>query len=89
MPPTYTKSVRQKAIAYAIKSIRIQSGIKRQFVAQSLDLSVSAIDKIEQGKVPLRLLDAMIFCELSGINLSTLEEAYNRELSKITPPPRG
>ena len=87
MPPTYSKSVRQKALANAIKSVRIQCQLRRQYVAEKLKLSVSAIDKIEQGKVAIRPLDAMMICEISGTNLSTLEELYNLELSKLTPAP--
>ena len=44
--------------------MRLEQKFRREFVAARLGMSKSAIDKIEQGKLPVRVSDLFQYCKL-------------------------
>ena len=54
----------QCSCAKVWKSMRLAQKFRREFVAARLGMSKSAIDKIEQGKLPVRVSDLFQYCKL-------------------------
>jgi len=72
----------QLAFAKTLKKIRHQSNLKREYLASELKVSLSKIDKMEQGNVSIKLSDVHLICQAMKIQmcdfLSCYEEEYNK-----------
>jgi transcriptional regulator with XRE-family HTH domain len=56
----------KKATAVIWKQLRLESRLKRQYIADQLGMSKSTIDKIEQGAHHVRFADVLRYCQLVG-----------------------
>lgn len=61
------KKLHRECAAATLKHFRRKHLLKRSYIAQLLQVSTSTIDKIEQGKICLRLTDTIELCAALGI----------------------
>jgi len=70
------------ALANALRFLRLKYNVKRQWLANALEISVPSYEKIEQGMIRARFTDVVTICEELGAGLDELMEHYQRELKK-------
>jgi transcriptional regulator with XRE-family HTH domain len=68
------------AISKIWRRVRISKQVSRVFVAESLGVSKSTIDKIEQGVYHIRLTDMVRFCEAIDYNPVEFMQQVVKEL---------
>jgi transcriptional regulator with XRE-family HTH domain len=85
MYQTNNRIIEQKALAKVICNIRKTNHLKREYLAELLNLSVGSIDKIEQGKTHLRFTDVMRLCDGLRISIIVVADAYKQALIDLSP----
>jgi transcriptional regulator with XRE-family HTH domain len=58
-----------KLIGAQLQRLRKFKGIKQDYVAQELKVSLSYVSKIENGKTPIYLLTFVNYCSIVGISM--------------------
>ena len=76
------------ALAKSITYFRRRKNMKRQYIASQLGMSVAAIDKMEQAITHPNYGQVYLLCNALNITMAEFATVFERELEKITPPPR-
>jgi transcriptional regulator with XRE-family HTH domain len=89
MPINTLHKNQRLAFARTLTKLRVDQGLKREYLAGKLGLSCASIDKLEQGVTIPRFADVVILCKALEIDFEAFVRLYERELLKLSPPPRG
>ena len=64
-----------------IRKIRLKKGIIQQFIADSIGISQSKFNRIENGKADILLNDLLEICQILRINYIELLQSYHANQS--------
>ena len=76
-----TKSAYEKAVANAMKELRLRRGYKREYLSNSIGISVALYSKLDQGKVQVKYWHVSQFCAAMGINLLDFEMELTAQMA--------
>lgn len=85
----YPKTIRKdhrKPLSRALMLLRKRKDFRRDYLAKKIGLSLSSMDKMEQGVTYLRFIDVFILCKALGVDLHELGVLFERELENVTLP---
>lgn len=76
----------RKALSRTLAILRKRQEVRREYLANKLGLSLSSMDKLEQGVTYLRFTDVYILCKALGVEIKDLIVLYEMELEKVSSP---
>lgn len=85
----HPKTIRQnhrKPLSRTIMLLRKREDLKRDYLAKKIGLSLSSMDKMEQGVTYLRFIDVYMLCKTLGVDLQELSVLFEKELENVTLP---
>jgi transcriptional regulator with XRE-family HTH domain len=65
------------------RRVRVQKGYSQQFMADTLEISQSKFNRIENGRSDILLNDLLEICQLLKINYIELLQSYQSGKDKI------
>lgn len=83
MHPKSIRKDHRKPLSRALMLLRKRKDFRRDYLAIKIGLSLSSMDKIEQGVTYLRFIDVYMLCKTLGVDLHELGVLFELELEKL------
>jgi transcriptional regulator with XRE-family HTH domain len=84
MHPKTIRKDHRKPLSRALMLLRKRKDFRRDYLAIKIGISLSSMDKIEQGVTYLRFIDVYMLCKALGVDLHELSVLFERELESVT-----